>query len=77
MLTSRVVEPGWLASLGGDRRRLAELAFAGFQSLCGVDFAAVTTGRLAATKPAEGVAWAGWRDAWERERADDAPAEGR
>jgi hypothetical protein len=37
LLTSAVVRPGWLATLGAEERRALGMAMAGFYKICGVD----------------------------------------
>jgi hypothetical protein len=68
-VSSRVAVPGWLIALTGERERLVRRAFAGLDCLCDVDFVVEESRGVTASRPVERIAWAEWRDAWERGRA--------
>jgi hypothetical protein len=68
-----VPEPGWLATLDGDRQRVMRLALAGFCRLADADATQTawcdlaepgppTTGR----RPVAAIAWSEWEEAWQR-----------
>jgi len=68
-LSRRIAAAGWLDRLPGDRRRLMQLALAGLDCLCGVDFVTQEADGIVESLPVEPIEWTAWRDAWERERA--------
>jgi len=75
-LISRLASPGWLDGLQEDRRRLVQLALAGLDCLCGVDFTTVSEDGRPESLPVEPIAWDVWQAAWERERmAGPGPAQ--
>jgi hypothetical protein len=86
-IESRVVDPGWVDALEGERRRAVLLAIAGFHRLAAADRATAAFAHLPADVPSarglsgrgggdalplEPIAWDTWRDAWERERRGEA-----
>jgi len=68
-LSRRIAAAGWLDRLPADRQRLVELALAGLDGLCGVDFVSQEADGIVESLPVEPIEWTAWRDAWERERA--------
>jgi hypothetical protein len=68
-LSRRIAASGWLDRLSADRQRLVQLALAGLDCLCGVDFVSREADGIVESLPVEPIEWTAWRDAWERERA--------
>jgi hypothetical protein len=68
-LSRRIAAAGWLDRLSADRQRLVQLALAGLDCLCGVDFVSREAEGIVESMPVEPIEWTAWRDAWERERA--------
>jgi hypothetical protein len=68
-LSRRIAATGWLDRLSADRQRLVQLALAGLDCLCGVDFVSREADGIVESLPVEPIEWTAWRDAWERERA--------
>ena len=82
IIESRVVKPGWLETLPPEAGNAVRLALAGYHRLAAADEATAaycslpggdtpTADDIAGLVPVTPIAWATWRDAWERLRGDD------
>ncbi len=67
-LSSRLVQPGWMALLSDAKQLLVRRAIAGLDALFGVDFTTREEHGVSESVPVEGIEWSEWRDAWERDR---------
>ena len=80
-IESRIVDTGWLDGLPAEAEQPVRLAIAGYHRLAAADEATAAFADLPGAPPAVSaagdelvpvapIAWATWREAWERHRAD-------